>query len=232
MNKTKKSIIKVSCIVPAYNEGKRIAKVLKVISDNNLVDEIIAINDGSADNTKKEIEKFKKVKLISYKKNQGKSHAIMLGIKEAKGKFIMFIDSDLIGLKKEDISNLIEPVISNEADVSISLRKNAPWICHKLGIDFISGERVIKREIVQDFNELKKMPGFAIESAFINKRIIENKARIKIVKWNKVESPYPAAKFGFIKGNIRLARMILVIVRQIGIYGIIWQIIKMRKLKV
>jgi len=91
---------KVSILVPAYNEEKTIAKTLRSLLrlnyPKNLI-EIIAINDGSTDNTLKIMKKFEKygVKVID-KPNGGKASALNAGLKVAKGDIIVCMDADSI----------------------------------------------------------------------------------------------------------------------------------------
>ena len=95
-----KKLPKVSILVPAYNEEKTIAKTLKSLLKlkypKNLL-EIIAINDGSKDNTLKIMRKFEKygVKVID-KENGGKASALNAGLKKAKGEIIVCMDADSI----------------------------------------------------------------------------------------------------------------------------------------
>lgn len=92
-----------SIIIPAYNEEERLPKTLnQVISffNNKHVDhEIIVINDGSKDGTKKVIEdyakKFSQVKLINNGINQGKGYSVRAGVNQAQGDLILFSDADL-----------------------------------------------------------------------------------------------------------------------------------------
>jgi glycosyltransferase involved in cell wall biosynthesis len=218
---------KISCIIPAYNEGKRIAGVLKVVKQTRGIDEIVVVNDGSTDDTQKIVEKFK-VHLINHKVNQGKSSAILTGVKKSKGNILMFVDADLIGLTSNDLKNLIDPVIENKADISISMRKNAPLLYRWVGIDFSSGDRVFYRDLIPNYNKLKALLPFGIE-VFMNKQIIKKKLRIKIVKLYKAESPYPDKKFGFWKGHLRTIYMLLQMLRTAGIYGTIAQIFQMKR---
>ncbi|HEV8601462.1 MAG TPA: glycosyltransferase [Patescibacteria group bacterium] len=76
--------IKVSCIIPTFNESARVAGVLEAVVGHQLVSEVIVINDGSKDNTEEILRTRPGIKLISYQPNRGKSHAIMMGIKAAK----------------------------------------------------------------------------------------------------------------------------------------------------
>ncbi|HEY5501219.1 MAG TPA: glycosyltransferase family 2 protein, partial [Candidatus Humimicrobiaceae bacterium] len=89
---------KVSCIIPAYNEGERIEKILNIIIGHPLIYEIIVIDDGSKDNTKEIIEKFEGITFIKHEKNQGKSISVYDGIVKATGEYILMLDADLIGL--------------------------------------------------------------------------------------------------------------------------------------
>jgi dolichyl-phosphate beta-glucosyltransferase len=93
---------RVSIIVPAYNEERRIGRFLeellefaKAQLDNY---EIIIVDDGSVDNTlnvvKNIVKKDRSVRIVSYKPNRGKGFAVKTGVFKSKGEFILFIDSD------------------------------------------------------------------------------------------------------------------------------------------
>ena len=91
-------MIKYSFIVPVYNTKKYLKKCLNSLVKQTYKDfEIIVINDGSTDNSMDIIndysKKYKNIKVIN-QKNQGLSMARNNGVKEAKGKYILFIDSD------------------------------------------------------------------------------------------------------------------------------------------
>lgn len=91
-------MIKYSFIVPVYNTSKYLDKCLKSLVNQTFNDfEIIIVNDGSTDNSKSIISNYQKkynnIKLIN-QKNQGLSSARNNGVKEASGKYLLFIDSD------------------------------------------------------------------------------------------------------------------------------------------
>jgi len=88
----------VSVIIPFYNNFSYFEKCIKsVLFQTYKKIEIIIINDGSHINNTKKLNKYKKnkrINIINLKSNQGVSNARNVGIKNAKGEFIAFIDSD------------------------------------------------------------------------------------------------------------------------------------------
>ena len=95
--------MKFSVIVPAYKEGKTIKdnllEIRKALLESVDSFEILAVNDGSPDNTKEQIMEvaalYPEVKYAGYDKNRGKGGAIKHGVSEASGDVIGFIDADL-----------------------------------------------------------------------------------------------------------------------------------------
>ena len=132
-----------SCIIPAYNEKDRIGSVLQTVSAHPMIDEVIVIDDASHDGTADVAEQFTGVTLIRQTTNQGKTYAVSHGLEAAKGSHVLLVDADLTGLNHAHLTALIEPVLRGSADISISLRDNAPRVWRMIGLDYISGERVI-----------------------------------------------------------------------------------------
>ena len=225
-------MIKISCIVPAYNEGDRIGNVLGALKGHPLIDELIVVDDGSEDSTLNEVKKFDDIRLIVHEKNRGKSAAIHTGVMASRGEHIMFIDSDLIGLNVDNITDLIKPVCSGISDVSISIRGNSPRLWRVLGMDYISGERVFPKKLLIDrLDEILIIPHFGLE-VFLNELIIKSHMRIKIVNWPNVRSPYKNKKYGLWKGLRGDISMIMDIFRTITPFGPLYQIAKMLRLRV
>jgi len=160
---------RISCIICAFNEAPRIAAVLDVVSMHPLLGEIIVVDDGSTDDTVGIVKRFPAVKLISSSVNRGKSFAMATGVASAQYDLLMLLDADLIGLAVEHITALAAPVLSGRAAVSLSLRKNSLWIYRTIGLDFVSGERVISRSLLSEAQEeMHQLPRFGVE-IFMNR---------------------------------------------------------------
>lgn len=192
---------KVSCIIPAYNEGKRVSKVIGIAKNHPLIDELIVINDGSSDDTKEVIKKFKGIKIISYQKNRGKSFAVMKGLEKARHSLIILLDADLGGLTVKNISDLILPVKNKVVDVTISLRKNSPLLWRLIKMDSLSGERVFSKELINK-ELLAGKDSFEVET-IINKQILKNKLKVGVVPWMNVRSPWKYEKMGSIVKGVK-----------------------------
>ncbi len=101
-------------IIPAHNEEKTIAEVLRRVLKVDLGEwqkEIIVVNDGSTDKTGKIINKIFGIRPVHHKINLGKGSAIQTGLKTAKGDYVLIQDADLEYFP-EDIPKLLL-VLSN-----------------------------------------------------------------------------------------------------------------------
>lgn len=197
-------LMRVSCIIPAFNESKRIEGVLKSVVNHRLVDEIIVIDDGSTDwpETKAILDSFSNIHAIHLENNCGKTAALVRGISSAQGEYVLLLDADLIGLSESHVTQLLEPVLNGQVAMTLSMRKNSPWIDRKLGIDYISGERVFKRALLDEYlSMLETMPRFGFET-FLNTIVIQKRLPIMVVNWPDVESPYKVVKHGFVEGVV------------------------------
>jgi len=198
----------ISCIVCAFNERPRIANVLEVASAHPLLNEVIVVDDGSNDNTAEIVKQFPSVKLISHPVNMGKSTAMATGVMAAENDFLMLLDADLTGLAAEHINALAFPVLSGKADVSMSLRQNSLLIFRLIGLDFVSGERVIRKALLSEvLDEVNRLPRFGIEM-FMNRQIINRQYSIAVTHWLTVSQSRKTDKLGYWKGICAEWRML------------------------
>jgi len=113
--RTKVSCPPITCIIPAYNEQKTIADVIKKIKRVPEIKEILLVDDGSTDSTVSTARKYG-VRVVKHHKNLGKGAAMKTGAHEAKHNLIIFIDADIENMTTSKIKNLITPLLNNEAD--------------------------------------------------------------------------------------------------------------------
>ncbi len=106
--------MKFSIIIPTYNRSQTIQRAINSILMQSFKNwELIIIDDGSTDNTKEIIQKFKDKRIIYFKlnKNKGVNFARNKGIEKAKGEWILFLDSDDEYL--DNSFNVILGILSN-----------------------------------------------------------------------------------------------------------------------
>lgn len=207
---------KVSCIIPARNEAERIGNVLSAVHKHSLIDEIIVVQNFSTDNTSQVVRDFIKknkarnIKLLEVGKYPGKAYALYYGVEKSKFPLLLFLDSDLKGLTKENINDLLLPLMKNKADATISLRGDSLTLYKLFKVDPISGERAIKKELFLKMPDCRYY-GFSthyfnnnhqlcVIEALLNDFLIESNRRIKIVKMYNVRHAMKHRKMGFLEG--------------------------------
>ena len=141
-------MLRLSIIIPAYNEQNTILEILKkvnIVELPKIEKEIIVIDDCSDDNTLELLETNKELytKLIKMEENSGKGAAVKKGLLSASGEYILFQDADL-EYDPRDYVKLIEPVLRFDADLVIGSRLIASqltrvyYFWHKVGNKFIT----------------------------------------------------------------------------------------------
>ena len=111
--------MKLSVIIPVYNESKSIREIIKRVIDTNLVWEIVIVDDYSIDGTHdllKELDGKDNVSVVLHEKNQGKGAAVRTGLKIAQGDVLLIQDADL-EYDPRDYPTLLKPLEEGIADV-------------------------------------------------------------------------------------------------------------------
>ena len=139
--------IKLSIIIPCYNECNTISKIIDKILDNNqFIYEIIVIDDFSTDGSRNILKKLNKDKiqhLILNDKNYGKGYSIRQGIAKASNEIVLIQDADL-EYDPSDYEKLTNPIIRNNADVVYGSRfvgseeKRVLYFWHSQGNAFLT----------------------------------------------------------------------------------------------
>lgn len=154
-------MVRISAIIPAYNEEKTIAGVIDTLLQSRMIDEIICVNDCSTDKSLLILQSFgNKINLVSLSKNYGKGYALAEGVKIAKGELIMFIDGDLINFSDAHIQTLLNPIEKNDKIRAVIGHPiaNSKKIWHFSGLwSSLSGERAYyKKDLLPHLKYLAK----------------------------------------------------------------------------
>jgi glycosyltransferase involved in cell wall biosynthesis len=190
--------MKLSIIIPVYNEVNNISEIIKRVQATKLASEIIIVDDGSKDGTSEILQKLdgkRKVRVILQEKNQGKGAAVVAGIKAATGDILLIQDADL-EYDPRDYPTLLKPIQEGLADVVYGSRflgaaHRVTMFWHQLAnqlltlltnilydsilTDMETGYKVFRRQVIEGMNIRAKR--FNFEPEFTAK-ILKRKYRI------------------------------------------------------
>ena len=121
--------MKLSVIIPVFNEEKTIEKIVNLVLTEKTPKEIIIVDDGSTDGTLKKVQSAKlkvksystKLKILHNGRNKGKGYSVRRGIKEATGDVLVIQDADL-EYDPADYRRLLEPIVAGETEVVFGSR--------------------------------------------------------------------------------------------------------------
>ena len=138
--------MKLSIIIPAYNEAGTIAAIVhrvQAVDLGPIEKEIIVVNDGSTDDTEQVLKGLSAVRHISHERNAGKGAALAAGFQAATGGIVLIQDADL-EYDPEDYPAVIRPIVEGHSDVVMGSRfilykpkffgtRRSPYLSHYIG---------------------------------------------------------------------------------------------------
>lgn len=156
--------LRVAAIIPAYNEEKTIAAVVRPLVASPLVDEVIVISDGSTDQTLL-CAQAEGARAYGLSRNSGKGEAMRAGVGHTQAEILLFLDADLIGFTENHIELLLLPVLGGARAMNIGMRDRGSFLTRLSSrLPLISGERAMRREVFEGIGP-EFMHGFMVESS-------------------------------------------------------------------
>ncbi|MDX9992810.1 MAG: glycosyltransferase family 2 protein [Anaerolineales bacterium] len=192
--------MKLSVIIPVYNEKNTVREIVRRVQATGLAWEILMVDDGSQDGTREilaEMDGKEGVRVILHEKNQGKGAAVRTGLQNALGDVLLIQDADL-EYDPREYPTLLKPIEEGLADVVYGSRfLGGPhrailfWnmvanklltlmtniLYNNILTDMETGYKVFKREVIQDMklraNRFDFEPEFTAKILKRNVRLFE-----------------------------------------------------------
>lgn len=207
--------MRVSAIVPAYNEAERIGAVLWALRHAPSVGEVIVVDDGSTDGTAQVAREFG-VRVISLPVNCGKSVALDRGVQMARYETVLFLDADLVGLRPDHIERMIQVYREEGRDMVVGVFRGG-----RLNTDlaqtiapYLSGQRVLSKSLWKKLRRKVHKLEFGVEIALTKLALKENWTQ-GFVELDGVTHVMKEEKFGLSRGLASRFKMYGDIVRSV-----------------
>ena len=221
--------VKVSLVIPAFNEAARIqdslCNIAEYLKNKAFASEILVVDDGSTDETAALVQHldFPSLRLIRNDRNRGKGYSVRNGVLSASGDFVLFSDADL-STPIEELDRLLAAALNEKADVVVGSRGLDRRFIQKhqsavretggrlfnvmvrvlLGLDIHDtqcGFKLFRRASVQPAFQKQTIDGFGFDPELL---FLMSRQGLKIlelpVRWRHVEG----SKIRFLRDGVRM----------------------------
>ncbi len=199
--------VRVAAIIPAYNEERTVAGVIRAIRASRLCQDILVVSDGSTDRTAA-IARRAGARVIRCTENNGKGAAIRAGLSATTAPVLFFCDADLIGLTAAHIRSMVLPVVQDAAAMAIGFRGewHLPELVAKMDpLLALAGQRAVRRAIVEALAP-EDLDGFRVETA-LNEQCLQKNLPVVYVPLPGVKHVTKEMKWGGVQGFCRRLAM-------------------------
>ncbi len=197
-----------AAIVPAYNEAPRVGPVLEEILGSGLFETVVAVDDGSTDDTFNEILAHPVVP-VRHPQNRGKGAALQSGLELVAGApAVAFIDADLLGLGAEHLHDLLGPIARDPKNLMTVARLTGRRVRVNAAQRFFSilnGQRVLSRPFLDNLPDLSPLR-FGVE-VFMSRLARDLGPGEIAVPWRDVTHVMKEEKYGLFRGFAERMKM-------------------------
>jgi len=207
--------MKIAAVIPAYNEEATIGEIIRTVRQVPVISEVLVVSDGSTDNTAQVAEEAG-ARVVRLAANVGKGGAMMTGVKNTDADIVLFLDADLLGLRPQHVLDLLEPVVSGPAEMSIGI-----FEAGRLATDlaqfiapYLSGQRAVRRTLFDRLPDLD-MARFGVEVA-LTKFVKTEGIPVAEVELKEMSHIMKEEKLGLVKGVMARMKMYWEIAKYVG----------------
>ncbi len=187
--------MKVTCIIPAYNEAGGISAVVAAARGCAQVVEVIVVSDGSTDETARRAAAAGADRVLVLPRNRGKGGAVAAAVPHARGEVLLLLDADLRGLRPTHLTQLLAPLLAGRAEMAVGVFTDDPL--HGM-LPTLSGQRAVQRRLLRH-SEALAGTGFGFELA-LDRLARREGARVVTVPLSGVAHRRKRQKYGTVKG--------------------------------
>ncbi|HSW10960.1 MAG TPA: glycosyltransferase [Bacillota bacterium] len=198
--------MRVTAVIPAYNEERTVAEVVRAVIASPLVADVVVVNDGSRDGTSLAASRAG-ARVIDLPENRGKGAAIQAAVAASEGEALLLLDADLVGLEPDHVQRLLSPVLAGEADMTIGVFERGRTFTDlaQAITPGLSGQRAVLRSLLQGVAGLD-LVRFGTEVS-LNRTAERSRARVVTVQLPRLTHVMKEEKMGFARGFLARLRM-------------------------